>query len=84
MPQGLGGPTCATILTRWFAAKERGTYWGLWNISHNLGGFAAPVIVGGRGRLMSAGLQHPGALECCWRSATPYLSGLQAIAAQLC
>jgi sugar phosphate permease len=44
--QGVGAPTCATILTRWFASKERGTYWGMWNIAHNLGGFLAPIIVG--------------------------------------
>ncbi|KAF8071289.1 uhpC [Scenedesmus sp. PABB004] len=47
MLQGVGAPACATVLTRWFAAKERGTYWGMWNIAHNLGGFLAPVIVGG-------------------------------------
>ncbi|MEW5313928.1 MAG: hypothetical protein WDW38_005459 [Sanguina aurantia] len=27
--------------------QERGTYWGMWNIAHNLGGFAAPLIAGG-------------------------------------
>ena len=37
--QGFGGPCCARILTSWFATKERGTYWGMWNIAHNLGGF---------------------------------------------
>jgi sugar phosphate permease len=41
--QGFGGPCCARILTAWFASKERGTYWGMWNIAHNLGGFTAPV-----------------------------------------
>jgi hypothetical protein len=46
LPQGVGAPACATILTAWFAAAERGTYWGMWNIAHNLGGFLAPVIVG--------------------------------------
>lgn len=44
--QGCGAPTCASILTRWYAAKERGTYWGAWSMSHNLGGFLAPVVVG--------------------------------------
>ena len=44
--QGVGAPGCARILTSWFAAKERGTYWGMWNIAHNLGGFAAPVLAG--------------------------------------
>ncbi|KAK9864915.1 hypothetical protein WJX84_009121 [Apatococcus fuscideae] len=44
--QGLGGPSCARILTFWFATKERGTYWGMWNIAHNLGGFTAPILAG--------------------------------------
>eukprot|EP00898_Chlorokybus_atmophyticus_P006402 jgi/Chlat1/6763/Chrsp50S06484 len=44
--QGFGAPSCAKILTSWFATKERGTYWGMWNIAHNLGGFSAPIIAG--------------------------------------
>jgi hypothetical protein len=52
--QGVGAPACATILTSWFAAAERGTYWGMWNIAHNLGGFLAPVIVGEHTRLLCA------------------------------
>ena len=44
--QGFGGPCCARILTSWFATGERGTYWGMWNIAHNLGGFMAPIICG--------------------------------------
>ena len=44
--QGFGAPACAKILTAWFATKERGTYWGMWNIAHNLGGFAAPLLAG--------------------------------------
>jgi len=60
--QGFGAPSCAKILTSWFAAQERGTYWvrikilisillkfllqGMWNIAHNLGGFAAPILAG--------------------------------------
>ena len=50
--QGVGGPCCARILTTWFAGKERGTYWGMWNIAHNLGGFAAPLIAGGFAKAM--------------------------------
>lgn len=46
MLQGVGAPGCARILTSWFAAKERGTYWGMWNIAHNMGGFAAPILAG--------------------------------------
>lgn len=44
--QGWGGPACAKLITSWFAIPERGTYWGLWNISHNLGAFLAPLIAG--------------------------------------
>ena len=44
--QGVGGPCCARILTSWFATEERGTYWGMWNIAHNLGGFMAPLLAG--------------------------------------
>lgn len=48
--QGFGGPCCARILTSWFATKERGTYWGMWNIAHNLGGFGAPILAGSAAR----------------------------------
>eukprot|EP00884_Botryococcus_braunii_P006797 jgi/Botrbrau1/16118/Bobra.7_2s0080.2 len=44
--QGFGGPCCARILTSWFATNERGTYWGMWNVAHNLGGFLAPILAG--------------------------------------
>lgn len=50
--QGVGGPACARILTTWFASQERGTYWGMWNIAHNLGGFLAPLIAGGFAKAM--------------------------------
>ena len=30
LPQGWGGPACAKLITAWFGARERGTYWGLW------------------------------------------------------
>lgn len=48
--QGFGAPSCAKILTAWFATKERGTYWGMWNIAHNLGGFSAPILAGNAAR----------------------------------
>mmetsp|Transcript_33339 Transcript_33339/g.78296 ORF Transcript_33339/g.78296 Transcript_33339/m.78296 type:complete len:304 (-) Transcript_33339:670-1581(-) len=41
---GAGAPACAKILTSWFASRKRGTYWGLWNLSHNIGGFSAPLL----------------------------------------
>ena len=60
--QGFGAPSCAKILTSWFAAKERGTYWGMWNIAHNLGGFAAPILAGTAARTFgwNWGLWAPG------------------------
>lgn len=51
MLQGLGAPGCARILTSWYAAKERGTYWGMWNIAHNMGGFLAPILAGTAAKL---------------------------------
>ncbi|KAK9824039.1 hypothetical protein WJX72_007208 [[Myrmecia] bisecta] len=44
--QGLGAPACARMLTSWFPSKERGTYWGFWTASNNVGGFAAPFLAG--------------------------------------
>jgi len=62
--QGFGAPSCAKILTSWFAAQERGTYWGMWNIAHNLGGFAAPILAGTAARTFgwSFGLWAPGVI----------------------
>ncbi len=62
--QGVGGPCCARILTTWFASKERGTYWGMWNIAHNLGGFAAPLVAGGFAKAYGWqwGMWGPGAI----------------------
>eukprot|EP00741_Cyanophora_paradoxa_P006848 tig00001056_g6623.t1 len=41
-----GGPSCAKLLTVWFSQNERGTWWGLWNCSHNLGGFLVAIVAG--------------------------------------
>jgi OPA family sugar phosphate sensor protein UhpC-like MFS transporter len=42
--QGWGWPPCARLLTHWYSQKERGTWWGFWNTSHNIGGFLIPYI----------------------------------------
>lgn len=60
--QGFGGPCCARILTSWFATNERGTYWGMWNVAHNLGGFLAPILAGTAARTLGwqwGVLPHP-------------------------
>eukprot|EP00746_Dinoflagellata_sp_MGD_P067670 gnl/MRDRNA2_/MRDRNA2_27936_c0_seq1.p1 gnl/MRDRNA2_/MRDRNA2_27936_c0~~gnl/MRDRNA2_/MRDRNA2_27936_c0_seq1.p1 ORF type:complete len:925 (+),score=216.79 gnl/MRDRNA2_/MRDRNA2_27936_c0_seq1:105-2879(+) len=48
--QGFGGPCCAKMITSWFDTKIRGTFWGLWNIAHNMGATAAPLIAGNAAR----------------------------------
>jgi OPA family sugar phosphate sensor protein UhpC-like MFS transporter len=35
--QSMGAPACIVGLARWFDRKERGTYYGLWSASHNIG-----------------------------------------------
>lgn len=42
--QGWGWPPCARLLTHWYSQKERGTWWGFWNTSHNVGGLLIPII----------------------------------------
>ncbi len=44
--QGWGWPPCAKLLTHWYAQKERGTWWGMQNSSHNVGAALIPIIVG--------------------------------------
>ncbi len=43
--QGWGWPPCARLLTHWYSQRERGTWWGFWNTSHNIGGALIPVVV---------------------------------------
>jgi len=43
--QGGGWPPCAKLLTHWYAQSERGTWWGVWNTSHNVGAAIIPIIV---------------------------------------
>ncbi|MGM9698134.1 MAG: MFS transporter [Prevotella sp.] len=35
--QSMGAAPCVVSLSRWFGNKERGTYYGLWSSSHNIG-----------------------------------------------
>ena len=39
-------PGCAKLLTHWYSQKERGTWWGLWSSSHNVGGALIPIVAG--------------------------------------
>ncbi|HWI56798.1 MAG TPA: MFS transporter [Bacillota bacterium] len=42
--QGMGYGPCTRGLSHWFSAKERGTIFGVWNISHNIGGGLAGFL----------------------------------------
>ncbi len=44
--QGFGWPPCARFLTHWYSHSERGSWWSTWNVSHNVGAFIIPWIVG--------------------------------------
>lgn len=44
--QGFGWPPCARFLTQWYSHSERGSWWSIWNVSHNVGGFLIPFVVG--------------------------------------
>lgn len=44
--QGCGALPCARFLTQWYSHSERGSWWSTWNVSHNIGAFLIPWIVG--------------------------------------
>lgn len=35
--QSMGAPACVVLLNRWYSSRDRGTYYGFWSASHNLG-----------------------------------------------
>jgi OPA family sugar phosphate sensor protein UhpC-like MFS transporter len=35
--QSMGAPACVVGLSRWFTDKDRGSYYGFWSASHNIG-----------------------------------------------
>lgn len=43
--QGFGAPPCAHFMTQWYSRKERGSWWSIWNLSHNLGSLTIPFII---------------------------------------
>jgi len=42
--QGMGSGPCLRSLAHWYSVRERGTVFGFWNISHNVGGAATGII----------------------------------------
>lgn len=45
--QSMGAPSSVVTLSRWFALSNRGTFYGFWSLSHNLGEFFSFLLVGG-------------------------------------
>jgi OPA family glycerol-3-phosphate transporter-like MFS transporter len=45
--QGMGYGPCTRGLSHWYSVKERGTIFGVWNISHNVGGGIAGTVAAG-------------------------------------
>jgi OPA family sugar phosphate sensor protein UhpC-like MFS transporter len=35
--QSMGSPACVVSLSRWFTDRQRGSYYGFWSASHNIG-----------------------------------------------
>ncbi|MBR1807941.1 MAG: MFS transporter [Paludibacteraceae bacterium] len=45
--QSMGAPPCVVALSRWYPLSRRGTFYGFWSLSHNLGEFFSFLLVGG-------------------------------------
>ncbi len=43
--QSMGSASCVVGLTRWFSSKERGSYYGFWSASHNIGEALTFIVV---------------------------------------
>jgi OPA family glycerol-3-phosphate transporter-like MFS transporter len=52
LAQGMGWPPCGRTLGHWFSENERGTYFAVWNIAHNVGGGIAGVLAAESARLL--------------------------------
>jgi OPA family sugar phosphate sensor protein UhpC-like MFS transporter len=44
--QSMGAPACIVGLARWFERKQRGTFYGLWSSTHNIGEGLTFIAVG--------------------------------------
>ncbi len=45
--QSMGAPPCVVSLSRWYPLSNRGSFYGFWSLSHNLGEFFSFLLVGG-------------------------------------
>ncbi|MBZ6485120.1 hexose-6-phosphate:phosphate antiporter [Priestia aryabhattai] len=53
--QSTGGPCSASTIRRWVTDTRRGTWQGIWNISHNIGGALAGIIALGAANIFFGG-----------------------------
>ena len=44
--QGFGWPACSRMLVQWYSKSERGSWWSIWNVCHNVGAFSIAVVAG--------------------------------------
>lgn len=86
--QGMGYGPCTRGLAHWYSARERGTVFGFWNISHNIGGGIAGVVAAESARFwgwqsafyVPGGIALLGAVYLSWRMRdTPQSLGLPAV-----
>ncbi|MBQ8501818.1 MAG: MFS transporter [Bacteroides sp.] len=86
--QSMGAASCVVGLSRWFRDKERGSFYGFWSASHNIGEAMTFIIVasivsalGWRYGFMGAGLVGLVGAFIVWRffHDTPESKGLPAV-----
>lgn len=86
--QGMGYGPCSRGLSHWYSARERGTIFGVWNISHNIGGGIAGYLAAKCAEhwgwqsafYVPGGIAVLGAIYLFWRMRdTPQSVGLPAI-----
>ena len=86
--QSMGAASCVVGLSRWFTDKKRGSFYGFWSASHNIGEAMTFIIVasivsalGWRYGLLGAGLVGLIGALVVWRffHDTPQSKGLPAV-----
>ena len=86
--QSMGAASCVVGLSRWFTDKERGSFYGFWSASHNIGEAMTFIIVasivsalGWRYGFLGAGLVGLVGALIIWRffHDTPQSKGLPAV-----
>ena len=86
--QSMGAASCVVGLSRWFTDKKRGSFYGFWSASHNIGEAMTFIIVasivsalGWRYGFLGAGLVGLIGALVVWRSFhdTPQSKGLPAV-----